>query len=286
MDTSIAQFTKGERPRPGSVIAPLLYLGRCPDVPYSYVGRPPPGRPADGCDFVSRPVVIHDARDASGFLDLDRNGFELWHAPTSVRDFLDEEEVESRYVPELVELVLRATAGGSAHVFDTQLRRREFGRPPMTLGGRSGPFAGPAGRVHVDYTEASGARRFGKVLEGRPLPRRFAIVNVWRSIGPAPVLDTPLAVCDARSVLPEDLVATELRYPDRTGEISLVRHRPGHIWSYVSEMRRDEVLLFKQYDSDRGVAPFVPHAAFDHPAMPPDAPPRQSIEARVLVTFP
>ena len=285
MDPSIAQFTKGERPRPASVIAPLLYLGSCPDVPYSYVGRPPPGMPPDNCQFVSRPVVIHDARDTAGFLDLDRNGFELWHAPSSVRDFLDEEEVEWRYVPELVELVLRATGGEEAHVFDHLLRRREFGRPPMTLGGKSGPFAGPAGRVHVDYTEASGARRLGKVRVGRPPPDRFAIVNVWRSIGAAPVLDTPLALCDARSVRPEDLVATELRYPERTGEISLVRHRPEHLWFHVSEMRRDEVLLFKQYDSERSVARFVPHAAFDHPAMPPDAPPRQSIEARVLVTF-
>jgi len=285
MDPSIAQFTKGERPRPASVIASLLYLGSSPDVPYSYVGRPPPGMPSDGCEYVARPVVVHDARVLSGLLDLDRNGFELWYAPTSVHDFLDEEEVESRYVPEVVSLVLRVTAGATAHVFDTQLRRREFGRPPMTLGGRSGPFAGPAGRVHVDYTEASGAARFGKVLAGRPLPRRFAIVNVWRSIGAAPVLDTPLALCDARSVRPEDLVATELRYPDRTGEISMLRHRADHLWSYVSEMRRDEVLLFKQYDSDRSVARFVPHAAFDHPAMPPDAPPRQSIEARVLVTF-
>ena len=286
MNPSIAQFSKGERPRPASVIASLLYLGNCSDVPFSYVGRPPPGMPADSCEFVARPVVIHDVRDTSGFLNLDRNGFELWHAPTSVHDFLDEEEVEGRYVPELVELALRATGGATAHVFDTQLRRREFGRPPMTLGGRSGPFAGPAGRVHVDYTESSGAARFGKVLAGRSLPRRFAIVNVWRSTGPVPVLDTPLALCDARSVRPEDLVATELRYPDRTGEISMVRHRPEHLWSYVSEMRRDEVLLFKQYDSDRGVARFVPHAAFDHPAMPLDAPPRQSIEARVLVTFP
>ena len=285
MDPSIAQFTKGERRRPASIIAPLLYLGSCPDVPYSYVGRPPPGMPADNCQFVSRPVIIHDARDTAGFLHLDRNGFELWHAPSRVRDFLDEEEVESRYVPELVELVLGATGAGEAFVFDHLLRRREFGRPPMTLGGRTGQFAGPAGRVHVDYTEDSGARRYGKVLVGRPAPARFAIVNVWRSVGAAPVLDTPLAVCDARSVRPEDLVPTELRYPERTGEISLVRHRPDHLWSFVSEMRRDEVLLFKQYDSDRTVARFVPHAAFDHPAMPSDAPPRQSIEARVLVTF-
>ena len=285
MDTSIAQFSKGERPRPASVIAQLLYLGSCGDVPFTYVGRPPPGVPADSCEFVDRSVIVHDVRDTAGFLDLDRNGFELWHAPSSVGDFLDEEEVEHRYLPELVELVLRATGGEEAHVFDHLLRRREFGRPPMTLGARTGTFAGPAGRVHVDYTEASGAARFAKVLFGRPPPNRFAIVNVWRSIGSAPVLDTPLALCDARSVRSEDLVATELRYPDRTGEISFLRHRPEHLWSYVSEMRRGEVLLFKQYDSSREVARFVPHAAFDHPAMPPDAPPRQSIEARVLVTF-
>src|SRR5262249_11137849 len=145
MDPSIAQFTKGERPRPASVVASLLYLGSCPDVRFSYVGRPPPGMPADSCEYVGRPVLIHDARDTSGFLDLDRNGFELWHAPSSVHDFLDEEEVEARYVPELVELVLRATGGATAHVFDTLLRRREFGRPPMTLGGKNGSFAAPAG---------------------------------------------------------------------------------------------------------------------------------------------
>ena len=285
MDPSIAQFTKGERPRPASVIAPLLYLASCPDVPFSYVGRPPPGMPPHNCEYVARSVVIHDARDGSGFLDLDRNGFELWYAPSAMGDFLDEDEVRRRYYPEVAELVLRATGAEEAHVFDHLVRRREFGRPTMILGARHGPFAGPAGLVHVDYTERSGVRRFGMVLEGRTPRGRFAIVNVWRSIRVAPVLDTPLALCDARSVSRDSLVASELRYPERTGEISLVRHQPEHRWSYVSEMRRDEALLFKQYDSDLGVARFVPHAAFDHPAMPSDAPPRQSIEARVLVTF-
>lgn len=101
-----------------------------------------------------------------------------------------------------------------------------------------------------------------------------------------PVLDTPLAVCDARTVERADLVASEIRYPKRNGEIYLVRHSQGHAWAYFSEMRREEVLVFKQYDSEReAVARFTPHAAFDHPAMPPEATPRQSIEIRCLVTF-
>ncbi|HUM10066.1 MAG TPA: CmcJ/NvfI family oxidoreductase [Myxococcaceae bacterium] len=284
MNPSIAQITQGGG-RPATVIAPLLYLGRCPEVPVSHVGTPPPGTPADNCEYLPRRVIIHDARETVRFLSLDRNGFELWHAPSAVGEFLDEDQVRRHYYPEVAALVLAATGGETAHVFDHLVRRREPGRPPMTLGARSGPFAGPAGRVHVDYTEGSGARRFGTVLEGQEPHGRFAIVNVWRSIGSAPVLDTPLALCDARSVWPGELVRSELRYPGRTGEFYLLRHRPDHLWSYVPEMRRDEVLVFKQYDSDREVARFVPHAAFDHPAMPPDAPPRQSIEARVLVTF-
>ena len=50
-------------------------------------------------------------------------------------------------------------------------------------------------------------------------------------------------------------------------------------------MDRDDALVFKQYDSLTGVACFVPHAAFDLPDVPPDAPLRESIEARVLVLY-
>ena len=49
-------------------------------------------------------------------------------------------------------------------------------------------------------------------------------------------------------------------------------------------MTRDEVMVFKNYDSIRptpanGVGM---HSSFAHPATPPDAPPRESLEVRVL----
>jgi hypothetical protein len=51
-------------------------------------------------------------------------------------------------------------------------------------------------------------------------------------------------------------------------------------------MRRDEALVFKVYDSMKdGRARFTPHTSFADPASPPDAAPRQSIEARALVFF-
>jgi hypothetical protein len=301
MTTSIAEFG-GERRlglRRGSeraksrdvavarVQASLLFLARAPGRPVSYVYEPPKGTPRDNVEYEASTVRIGDARLMASSLGLHRNGFELWDAPSEVGDFRNEAEVIDRYYPEVAELALAATGGTQAHVFDHLLRQREPGRPAMTLGARGGSrLAGPAGRVHNDYSDASGARRFELVLPGQMASGRFCIINVWRSIRETPVLDTPLALCDARTVDASDLVASEIRYPKRDGEIYLVRHSPDQRWSYISEMRKAEVLLFKQYDSDRGQqARFTPHAAFDHPASPPDAPPRTSIEVRCLVTF-
>jgi hypothetical protein len=117
------------------------------------------------------------------------------------------------------------------------------------------------------------------------LKKRFAVINVWRPIR-GPVVDAPLAVTDASSIAAGDLVASDLIYPDRTGEIYYVKYNPDHKWFYVPGMRTDEVLLIKCYDSiDDGRARFVPHSAFVDPTTPVGALPRESIELRTLVFF-
>src|SRR5215510_9610656 len=59
---------------------------------------------------------------------------------------------------------------------------------------------------------------------------------------------------------------------------------PDHRWFYVPEMRADELLLLKCYDTKTdGRARFAPHTAFTDPTTPVDAPPRESIELRTLV---
>src|SRR5262249_45132829 len=142
--------------------------------------------------------------------------------------------------------------------------------------------------IHVDYTVKSGPQRvrdlLGDEAEGL-LKKRFAIINVWRPIR-GPVQDSPLAVSDARSVARKDLVATDLIYPQRTGEIYYVHYNPAHKWFYAPAMRSDEVMLIKCYDSlEDGRARFVPHSAFADPTTPAGAAPRQSIELRTLAFF-
>src|SRR5690606_35532295 len=94
---------------------------------------------------------------------------------------------------------------------------------------------GALGRVHNDYSEESGRRRLSLVMDSLGLdqrPRRYCIVNLWRSIGGV-IEDSPLAFCAAQSVSTQDLVAATLHYGHRTGEIYLLRFNPAHRWYHL-----------------------------------------------------
>ena len=80
---------------------------------------------------------------------------------------------------------------------------------------------------------------------------------------------------------------SDLRYPDRTGEVYSVAYNPAHRWFYFPEMRREEVLFLKCYDSATdGTARFAAHTAFDDPTGPRLPVARESIETRSLLFFP
>ncbi|HET6337538.1 MAG TPA: CmcJ/NvfI family oxidoreductase [Polyangiales bacterium] len=96
-----------------------------------------------------------------------------------------------------------------------------------------------------------------------------------------------LALCDARSISRDDLIASDLVYRDKVGETYAFRHNPNHRWFYFPEVRPDEVVLLKIYDSlVTGAARLTAHTAFDHPNTLPNAAPRRSIELRTLVFWP
>jgi hypothetical protein len=75
--------------------------------------------------------------------------------------------------------------------------------------------------------------------------RRFQIINLWRPIS-HPAFDTPLALCDYRSVaFDKDLVPSRLIYADHEGETFGVAESPDHKWKYVSGLRPHEYVLIK-----------------------------------------
>lgn len=273
-------------PIDAAVRAPLLYLHPPTQRPSCLMYEPENGRPRENCRYVAQEVLIADARRFAFAPELDACGFQLVDAPSIVRDFFDDAQVRSAYYAELQEIALHVTGGERAIVFDHLIRRREADRRPLSFGRHAGPTVGAVGRVHNDYTEDSGRRRLHLVLgeEAQCLDSRFCIVNIWRPLQHA-VRDTPLALCDARSVRRDELVPTDIHYRERSGEIYQAVWSVTHRWAYFGQMQPHEAIVFKQFDSAVNVARFTPHAAFDLPDIPPGTPPRTSIEARVLVLF-
>jgi hypothetical protein len=281
-DPREGQVMAFDTPAPRNVVsAPLNFLVPMAEKPVSYNYEPPSGVPWRTGQYVAHTVPIIDGRLAGETFSLDEQGFLLTDHQTAVRDFYDPDEVEARYHAEVEALVKQVTGAARVVVFDTTLRSGRVER-------QQGRVKEPARRIHNDYTENSGPQRVRDLLPDEApslLKRRFAVINVWRPIV-GPLLDAPLALCDARSIDPADLVATDLKYPNRTGETYSVTFNPEHRWYYFPRMRRDEAVLIKCYDSARdGRAGFTAHGAFDDPTMPADAPPRESIEARTLVFF-
>src|SRR3954471_13343526 len=230
-------------------------------------------------------VEIGNGREARE-LALDANGFVLVEHRSAVKNFFDLEELKRVYYPEVAALIQRQSGASRVVVFDHTLRSGDEGEREQKL------IREPVLSAHNDYTEWSGPQRvrdlMGEEAE-KLLERRFAIIQVWRAAyadAAEPIRSNPLAMADARSVAPEDLLIAERRYPHRIGQTYRLKYSPQHRWFYFPYMRRDEALVFKVYDSEKdGRARFTPHTAFEDPATPSGAPPRQSIEARSLAFF-
>jgi hypothetical protein len=234
-------------------------------------------------EFAEHEMVIHDGRTLGDGPSLEREGFVLAPHDTAVDDFYDEEELRSVYYPEIHELIRGLTGASRVIIFDHTIRSGDEGVQESLR------LREPVKVVHNDYTEWSGPQRLRDLLpeaEAEALLRhRLAVIQVWRPIR-GPVLSSPLAICDARSVAEADLIPAERRHPDRVGEIYQLAYNPDHRWFYFPEMQRDEALVFKCYDSETdGRARFTAHGSFDDPDCPAGAPPRESIEIRTLALF-
>jgi hypothetical protein len=265
-----------------TVRAVLNYTRNTGVRPVNYTYDPPAGVPRNSGEVDARTVSIHDARQVSGF-GLDISGFDLIHHHSSLKEwaqFQDTERVKAIDYPEVGAALGAYTGAFKVVIFDHTLRDSSAapGNPQLREAVR---------RVHDDQTLESAPRRVAKHLppaeaEWR-LKRRHAIVNFWRPIG-GPVLKTPLAVCDARSIAQQDLIASDLVYKDWTGETYAVAFNPRHRWYWYPRQAPYEATLLKIYDSATdGPARLTAHTAFDDPSSAADAPARRSIEVRALL---
>ena len=269
-------------PESRAVRAVLNYTRNTGVRPVNYTFDPPPGIARNSGEVDARTVTIHDARHFAGF-GLDVSGFDLIHHGSTLKEwahFQDPQRVEAIDYPEVIAALRASTGADKVEIFDHTLRDSSAlpGDPRLREAVR---------RVHDDQTLESAPRRVARHLAASEadwrLQRRYAIVNFWRPIG-GPVLKTPLAVCDARTLAREDLIASDLVYRDWIGETYAVAYNPKHRWYWYPRQAPYEATLLKIYDSATdGRARLTAHTAFDVPSGGVDAPPRRSIEVRALL---
>jgi glutathione S-transferase len=290
-----------------------------------YQGPPPPGKRTGGyvspeqCTLpmddenvlvderIPQKVTMHEGRKRVPSASLEECGFSLVQHTSAVllgqskggsgtsnaspADCL-EHGIES-YYDEMRALVQAQTGASEVVVFDHTICTSIAGGDPVK-------------RVHCDYTEASAHRRLlqlgrdGSLMQpksGQALTesnveefisgRHFAFIYVWRSIDTDnPVLQSPLAVCDATSAKDEDRLLHELHFPNRVDEDYSLRFNPCHEWYTFSRMTHDECLVLKLFDSQVGdTTQFGFHANYDDPRGGFKAPPRQYIEVRSIAVY-
>jgi hypothetical protein len=274
-----------------AVDAEVIYGRRDAGPPELHSGQPVDAQIAQD----RHRIRIRDARPIADSLSLDREGFILRNheAVTPFKpEFIsfnfdrkrDLPPINRRYAEEMLPLIAEISGGDLIVPQAGRMTLRATPRTGLPTSDSTAPL------VHLDYTpnaiRDAIALTFG--LEGRAVPayRRVALYQTWRVLVPPPQ-DSLLAICDARSVSDDATMVMQTYTASREAEaeqieVRLCSFEPGHRWYYFSDMRPDELLVFKGYDSDHPQSASGAHVAFDNPhADTPNG--RISIEARYII---
>jgi len=241
-------------------------------------------------NFETKPVqvTIQDLRDKVNSVDLDTHGFEVLKYNGNIHsEFDDGSEIQRTYYEDLVASLKKRLGASRVIIFNHIFR---FRGTPLTAEQCDSNHKNPGAQAHVD-SDLPGVRCKMEQLLGeeetkKAMQNRFQMINIWRPIGPHPILNIPLALCDYRSVdLDKDMHLIMYRGTPNSPSGYQVSHNGNDTqkWYYLSQMRSDEMFVFKIFDSKPDVAQFGVHSAFiNKHALPTDVE-QKSVEVRCLV---
>jgi len=227
-------------------------------------------------------VRIRNARLAA--LSYRTQGFALLERSSDI-DFASKESIESRWHPQVQQLVRELTGAREVFPFLGILR-----------GGEHEEAGGPAFMAHVDFTAdtlRTWVARLAGARGGELSRGRLVNVNVWTPV--RAVENMPLAVCDASSIEPDDLLEVGFGKPEtqHNDEFAagfdsrgfVLAFNPAHRWYYYPHMLPNEVLAMRLCDTDDRSGHMTAHTAFVDPTSVPGSPKRMSYEIRTIAVL-
>jgi hypothetical protein len=235
-------------------------------------------------------VTIHDLRNGENTVDLDNNGFELFKYDGHIHDvFYDNSETQRCYYEDIVNALKKRLDASRVVIFNHVMRSRG---PPRAADQCDSTHKNPVFYPHVDNDPFAARFKVKEILgeeeANKVMQKRFQIINVWRPLGPNPIMNTPLTICDYHSLdLDHDLHVSEARGTAATISLYMISHnsQDAQKWYYLSQMRSDEMIILKIFDSNPDVAQFGAHTAFTNEYVPSTNIEQHSIEIRCLVLY-
>ena len=183
----------------------------------------------------------------------------------------------------MLAMIKKVTGAVHVHVFHHQLRDAKANANGNGFNTSVQPYVVA---VHSDSLQLEEAflRFAGNAVDAKFCKGSFVCNNAWRNITTDLIENNHLAVCDETSlVAPDDYLASDLFMP---GARLSDHNAAKHCWYYFPKMQMDEVLLFKQFESDTALPGRMAfHTAFVGPIVIPNAIERQSIECSVFKFF-
>ena len=142
--------------------------------------------------------------------------------------------------------------------------------------------------VHCDYNiERSESMSHDVLRQNQVEPQKhemYAWYNTWQPFDNS-AINNPLAFIDATTLPREDVIDYYYTGRNRDSLVAAPVYNPDHRWCYFPEMTTHEVVVLKQMDQRPNTVMYCPHTSFDNSGVVENAPPRRSIETRILAVF-
>ncbi|KAK7414061.1 hypothetical protein QQX98_007093 [Neonectria punicea] len=232
------------------------------EKPYYLYIDAPKGVPVSNFSTAPGPQeVVHDIRENQDHFNLDDHGFMVMQQKFPL-ETINQQTVEEMYLPSL-EVLLRDVVGQEAEIvwFDWRTRSSNKAKtrfPEGTkihLDDRSIPLE-PVKAVHVDQSPTAAINRVHRHSGSRAdelLKGRVRIIKQVASIICLWIMLLTKYIMDGSSVSTEKLVEVDVVRHSYIGESYYPLQDDRYRWHFISNQSKEEVLLFKMYDSDVGV---------------------------------
>lgn len=243
-------------------------------------------------NFIQAPVhvTIHDLRGKDKSVNLDRNGFEVAKYDGAIQEeFEENSEAQKTYFQEISNLLKKRLGASRVIICHYAFRSRNSA---LTDEQCNDTHRNPVLYPHVDADLLSVQEWLDDCLgieeSEKTRKNRFQLINVWRPLGANPIINKPLTICDYSSIdVNRDIHPLTIHRSDHSATAYTISHNPQdiHKWYYLSEMRSDEMFIFKNFDSKPDVAQFAVHTALNNDNASTSNLEQKSLELRCFIFY-